>query len=525
MPLTINLPGGRVLYLDENTGNIVGEQDPENPGPNYPPHGGLSGSGATSGGATGTPLPPPPANGGGDEFDPSTDQVTDVVSLPGGKQVSYIGKDGKLKTTFISDDKGSGGVTASTAFSQQQQNARAQADLAEQQRQFNEMFGFNKAKYNQDYELERGKTLLSLGSRPDTLTRYLYAIRGLQPPQALGGQGQTLPGYSNIFATPQNQGGAPMPTGGKNAAPPLGGQPSLVGGGAPQGNYNINPVTRQPDPGLPSGTGYLPGPNPYIAGLDPKTGVPTGAPKMLDYGVQSVPGTKLTQGMTAADLGAVSRTALATPKFQAQTAAEQSRVAPGQKPRFIGSGGALIYGEGGVIPEPVVGQGMTSGQSYLFGEKGPETVVPATEDYSGNPQPDLMEIVKMFMEKGKSGHAAFGKQLAMMLSEKQGAQNSYASGGTIGYNPELFNPSGLSNIVNRGYNSTPDVPLLPSVGLATGGTSFIPSAQRLNNLLPSEQSSYAGSLQDEFGLQPDDVFSLAQKLAPKVTGLSTPRYS
>ena len=32
MPLTINLPGGRVLYLDENTGNIVGEQDPENPG-------------------------------------------------------------------------------------------------------------------------------------------------------------------------------------------------------------------------------------------------------------------------------------------------------------------------------------------------------------------------------------------------------------------------------------------------------------------------------------------------------------
>ena len=44
-------------------------------------------------------------------------------------------------------------------------------------------------------------------------------------------------------------------------------------------------------------------------------------------------------------------------------------------------------------------------------------------------------------------------------------------------------------------------------------------------MLPSEQSSYAGSLQDEFGLQPDDVFSLAQKLAPKVRGLSTPRYS
>ena len=474
MPLTINLPGGRVLYLDENTGNIVGEQDPENPGPNYPPHGGLSGSGATSGGATGTPLPPPPANGGGDEFDPSTDQVTDVVSLPGGKQVSYIGKDGKLKTTFISDDKGSGGVTASTAFSQQQQNARAQADLAEQQRQFNEMFGFNKAKYNQDYELERGKTLLSLGSRPDTLTRYLYAIRGQQTPQALGGPTVPLPGFQNIFANP----GSSSPT-----APATPGMPAPAAPTAPA----------MPAPAIPAGAQPL-----KAGGYAPNVG--TADPNMS--------GGRL--------LSAQERQRLSVPR---------PNVAPGQTPKALGPGGMLIYGEGGVIPEPVVGQGMTSGQSYMFGEKGPETVVPATEDYSGNPQPDLMEIVKMFMEKGKSGHAAFGKQLAMMLSEKQGAQNSYASGGTIGYNPELFNPSGLSNIVNRGYNSTPDVPLLPSVGLATGGTSFIPSAQRLNNLLPSEQSSYAGSLQDEFGLQPDDVFSLAQKLAPKVTGLSTPRYS
>jgi hypothetical protein len=34
------------------------------------------------------------------------------------------------------------------------------------------------------------------------------------------------------------------------------------------------------------------------------------------------------------------------------------------------------YGNGGVIPEPVVGLGLKSGESYRFGEKGKEMVVP-----------------------------------------------------------------------------------------------------------------------------------------------------
>src|SRR3990167_9265648 len=199
MPLSINLPDGRKIYLDESTGNIVGEEDPETPPKPQPPY---QYSGAYNKPAPEDETLPTPPGDTADGFDPNTDQVTDVVNLPGGKQVSYI-RNGQVMTTFISNDDGSsGGVSATTAYAQQQANARDAAGLAEEQRQFNEMFGFNKAKYNQDYELDRGKTLLGLGSRPDTLTRYLYALRGQLPPQQLGGTPPQLPGFQNLYATP-----------------------------------------------------------------------------------------------------------------------------------------------------------------------------------------------------------------------------------------------------------------------------------------------------------------------------------
>jgi hypothetical protein len=116
------------------------------------------------------------------------------------------------------------------------------------------------------------------------------------------------------------------------------------------------------------------------------------------------------------------------------------------------------------------------------------------------------------------------------------APNSYAAGGTIGYNPNtpslgsqsggLFNPPDLQNVVSRGYNSSPQTPLFPQIGVATNnGQSLVASSQRLNSLLPSEQQLYSGTLQDEFGVQPDDVFAMARKLAPQVSGLHTPKYS
>ena len=107
--------------------------------------------------------------------------------------------------------------------------------------------------------------------------------------------------------------------------------------------------------------------------------------------------------------------------------------------------------------------------------------------------------------------------------------NSYASGGPIGYsmdyNPKVFNPPMLSDIVSRGYN-TPGVPLMPQVATLTGnGQSLIPSSQSLFNALPSERASYSGFLQDEAGVAPQDVFELTRRLAPQVTGLRTPRFA
>ncbi len=118
---------------------------------------------------------------------------------------------------------------------------------------------------------------------------------------------------------------------------------------------------------------------------------------------------------------------------------------------------------------------------------------------------------------------------------KKEKTNSYSNGGTIGFtNPPtlggnasgFFNDPNLKQVVDRGYNSNPGTPLFPQIGIATGGgQSLIPSMQRLNSLLPSEQSLYAGALQDEFGANAEDVFSLSKKLAPQVSGLRTPSFT
>ncbi len=114
--------------------------------------------------------------------------------------------------------------------------------------------------------------------------------------------------------------------------------------------------------------------------------------------------------------------------------------------------------------------------------------------------------------------------------------NSYADGGTIGFSPSdtpslggsasgFFNDPNLQKVVQRGYNSDPNTPLFPQIGVATnGGQSLIPSMQRLNTLLPSEQSLYGGAIQDEFGGNAADTFALSQKLAPGANNLSTPNY-
>jgi len=92
--------------------------------------------------------------------------------------------------------------------------------------------------------------------------------------------------------------------------------------------------------------------------------------------------------------------------------------------------------------------------------------------------------------------------------------------------PNVFNPPNLQSVVARGYNSSPLTPFFPNVGIATnGGQSLIPSAQRFNSLLPSEQQNYSGALQDEFGVVPQDIYSIMRKLMPQRSGLRTPNFA
>ena len=58
-----------------------------------------------------------------------------------------------------------------------------------------------------------------------------------------------------------------------------------------------------------------------------------------------------------------------------------------RSPHWYSEGGVVPggheYARGGIIPEPVAGYGLRSGQSYRFAENGPETVIPGTPPSSG----------------------------------------------------------------------------------------------------------------------------------------------
>lgn len=448
---------------------------------------------------------------------------------------------------------------ANSAASLAQQAALQKAQLAEERRQFDEKFGMDKAINDQtrayqqqqlqadaaqlaqqgrqfDATLANNKanTLLGLGSRPETLVRYLYALRGQQAPQGLGRTGPALPGAAQTAVGTAQQ--VPSPTSGTGGilslaeAPP--GSPAYLA--QVEKAKQAQPVVQPPQSFVGSGV----------------TNASTLLPSLQD------PATRA-RLIAEAQGGGTNRTTTMTENVPSQI--QPPRTLPQQLPAsYVGSGvndaSALLpglqdpsvrarliaqaggsYGEGGLIPERVVGVGQDSGQTYEFGEKGTEAVV------SNDMLERLMQVAGKvdLHHRGRDGGS---HRFTFTLNEppkpsKDKADNSYASGGAIGYDPRnvptlgsqssgLFNDPNLQNVVQRGYNSTPDVPFFPQVGIATGGgQSLIPSQQRLNSLLPSEQQAFAGSLNDEFGVQSDDVFALARKLAPQVSGLQTPRFT
>ncbi len=126
--------------------------------------------------------------------------------------------------------------------------------------------------------------------------------------------------------------------------------------------------------------------------------------------------------------------------------------------------------------------------------------------------------------------ATFAANFFMALQAKSSAMNSFATGGTIGYDPSKPTYAGQG----QGDNAAPDIfskvpqglgSSFPQINQITGGQSLIPSAQRLAMSTPTEKAFYSGFLQDEAGVNPDDVFDMSKRLAPQISNISTPRFT
>ena len=155
--------------------------------------------------------------------------------------------------------------------------------------------------------------------------------------------------------------------------------------------------------------------------------------------------------------------------------------------------------------------GMMSGQMYTFGENAMrgdrEIVVPEHKVPK--------DMFERLMDGAEEVHYSEDKSGKRSVRVKRQTMNSYANGGPLGYrdiDPSVFNPPSMSN--------TFGFPQIPNL---TGGTSLIPSSQRLFNALPSERALFSGYLRDEAGVQPDDVFEIARRLAPQ-GGMRAGRY-
>lgn len=649
-PIRIDTPSGPI-WLDPVTGEMVAAPSagPDTSGGNsldagagaYPPHYGLAGPSQVGGAATSS------NTGGSDTSNvggqPKQQPIVDVLNLGGGRY-QYRFADGSTQIYDTNADNtggGGGGVSATTAYAQQQQNARDAAALAEQKRQFDlqyanaqtpaeraALLAEQQRQFDQSQALSKGNTLLGLGSRPDTLIKYLYALRGQQTPQGIQNTTANLPGYGNVLGG----GGAP------GASAPGSAAPSAA---APMVDSRVAEVKQAiATPGAPLGQYVAPG-GTSISQTDPRLGPVSG-----QFNAQPISGpATANQGPTNEQLGA-----------------QDALIKQGRIPRFY-SNGVAIFGEGGTIPEPVAGIGLMSGQRYLFGEAGPEHVVKGRDpddtsskspkgvkaaakrkpvssatDVFDSPLPGVGQVASR-QHMGLATPDVFSHGMGLRL----GGVNAFASGGTIGYQsptqadkafiggqwiwaggpysgmpvastpanagdltpyltnpnaadptgrvqqpmasqpipqpmpyfgapdagqptpqpyigipsgglgstrplpnapmsgyapqpvdpgfsagiptgpqytggfapPSLFNPDTLPGVIARGYNSNPATPLFPQVGYFTGqGSSLIPSMQKLTNSTGTERSLYSGALQDEFGVQPQDVFDLARQLNP-----------
>jgi hypothetical protein len=416
--------------------------------------------------STDTPAPPPPVGA----FDPANPIPGQAIQANGG-QFYYLGDNpttgAPLWSSFVSAKSGAivisgrlvdpetgtviadfsnpsggsgGGISPTTAYSEQQANARDAASLAQNQQQYQSTQDMQRAINDQQFALSQGtltgtyggaptenarqfdqgqalnyyKYLSDVVANPRNIMQSLFQIRGQPAPAGSGQfsnvntlqqfnapqlriQGQTI-GYPS--AGPSSVGG---PAGALSSAGTAAG-PSAPPGFVAPSYANPAAAAGRVQQALGPGVSWAAG---NLAGFD-KSGMPltTGAPSQLGGGSPLLP------GQTEDPTFQAFRQNVANNALGGNVTQEQA-----MNPKAVGPNGLAIYKKGGVMTETVVGKGTTTGKGYVFNEnpRKPEGIVPAS-------------YLPKFLQQ------RHGQQV--------GGQKRYAIGGVIGDNtdPYLVDP-------------------------------------------------------------------------------------
>lgn len=362
-----------------------------------------------------------------------------------------------------------------------------EAGFGEGQRQFDTTIG----QRNADRDVQRGTTLLNLAQRPETFGRYLYGLRGEQAPQGFDFGTSSLPGFGpNAAAGALDPRQNPQPLARDPRTAPVQANPvssPLDGVGAPATGAPP-PGAGAPPPGAATGMQVWNPTDAALPGFQQRAATDVErkavqAASVTDWQKQNA--IVLPGGQVA--FSAVDPSTLASSALSALRTNFDRDLASGliDQSRYDTEKKRIGFADGGRIPEPVVGLGLLSGETYTFGEEGPETVVPA--------------------KKGDK------------VPKRKGGVNSRAGGGLIGTRTQgrsIWNPLGLAQKLSQPFLS-PGVPNFPQYAHFTGGTSLLPSAQRFMGSTPTERGLFAGFLQDEAGVNPGDAFDMIQRMAPR----------
>lgn len=386
-------------------------------------------------------------------FIPKSSYADKVVNV-GGKLVDV--STGKVIFDGTSGG-GGGGVSPTTAYAQEQANARDAAALAEQQRQFNETFGYNKARGDQQQQVSEGQLsgvyrgqpteqarqfnskqaldyytqLSAAASNPRNFMQNFFQIRGELPPAAYQQYGNVAalqrgnPGFNPQQFVPQFAGGAGVQS---NGVPTTSAPTPSVGVPLTQQQFNPQQVAQLTQQAInpnvagniysrggangtfANGTGYGAGGQSFQGQM--------GAADYYRNNPNAAPGTF----MDAAQSAAYQAAHPVDPSVEERADLMQERKA---NPGAFG----IAYAQGGVVPEPVIGFGVHSGKRYTFGENGPEGVVPASY------LPQFLQQ-RHGQETGPTRSYAYGG----IIGDAYGDQYADPNGGGTPYNPDPYSP-------------------------------------------------------------------------------------